>query len=241
MPHPRPSESEDTALVEAANRHRHPDGRVNTTALADEVGEARSTIQSRLNRMAREGTFGYKAILPGFAIKSTSELRDSDGNIEKTWVKQSPLGEQFEMPHGHVIKGISAFVDEQGATIAKWIKTREGPNADDAIAAIKTAFEDYAPAAPASPIPTLKFSDCLTLFPLPDMHIGMFSWGEGNRCRLGIEDRAKGHYLRDGERLRAHGAIKGSGRSRRRRRDALRHQRQQNCQVGQRSSSRRAL
>ena len=87
-------------------------------------------------------------------------------------------GDVFEVPDGHSVKGISALVNADGVTVQQWIKTKSEPDYDDFLEATRLAFENYAPAAPPTPLEDLPYQDCLTLYPLPDMHIGMFSWGK---------------------------------------------------------------
>src|ERR1700757_2004366 len=99
---------DEELLVSLLPSHLHPSGEPNTTRLAVAMGRSRAGIQRALKRLARAGTLGFKAVLPGFAVKQTSEQRDESGNIQKTWIKQAPLGETFEVPEGHSVKGVSA-------------------------------------------------------------------------------------------------------------------------------------
>lgn len=163
------------ALIEI---HRHPSGKPNETAIAKALGRSPNGIKRAIQRLAREGRLGTRPVLPGFAIKQVSEQQNADGETQKTWIKQAPLGEAFEVPEGHSVKGVSALVDAQGQTLQQWIKTKAEPAPEDTVDAIKKAFENYAPAAPPTPLSDLPYQDCLTLYPLPDLHVGMFSWSK---------------------------------------------------------------
>ena len=84
---------------------------------------------------------GTKPVLPGYVMKSVA-TKDADG----AWIKQvREPGEVFEAPAAHIVKGISALVDGEGRTLAKWIKTSLDAGGVDYIAAIKAAFADVAP------------------------------------------------------------------------------------------------
>src|SRR5690606_15740746 len=94
-----------------------------------------------------------------------------------TWVKQAKEpGDQFVVPDGHEVKGVSALVGADGRTIQQWIKTREGTSAIDVAEALKAAFADYEPHAVAVPAPAATATSLLTLIPCNDWHIRMMAW-----------------------------------------------------------------
>lgn len=113
----------------------------------------------------------------GFEIFQNSAAYDKHGNLRQQWVgsRQSP-GEVFEPPPGHTIKGESALVDQDGRVIAKWIKTREG-SGEGLIEGLRAAFAEYEGKAPNIPAPAHADADLLTVYPLPDLHLGMLAWG----------------------------------------------------------------
>lgn len=143
----------------------------NKTHAADALGLSRSTYRSRLSFAARRGMLGPVRSLPGFQIKSiASKSGDS-------WVKQTQEpGEEFAVPDGHIVKGVSALLDADGRTVQQWVKTREG-NAPFLTDAIKAALSEYQPAPIFSP-PAYTNSDLLTVYPIADLHLGMFSWAK---------------------------------------------------------------
>jgi hypothetical protein len=113
----------------------------------------------------------------GFTIKQNSGQYDADGKLEKQWIK-SGIGnaDGWEVPAGHVVKGESAFLDANGSVIAKWVKTREG-SGEGFIDALKLAFAELDGTAPAPRTPAACDDDILTVYPIPDLHLGMYAWG----------------------------------------------------------------
>lgn len=163
-------------LREAAAKHTRSDGTINTTKLAKELGWSRTTLQQRL---ARIGLYGTAPVLPGFGIKKTSATF-RDGELVSESVQQAPLGDVTDtLRPGFAISKISTLRDAQSGTIVEWTQQKPGERTPEEISEIiKRAFSDYVPAAPLRrPMPHC-YDECLTLYPLPDMHIGMFAWGK---------------------------------------------------------------
>lgn len=82
-------------------------------------------------------------------------------------------------PEGHLLKGISTLYNAQGQVISQWVKTKAGELSYEEICeAISGAFEDwrgkYVEAGYHGPNPVTVES--LTVYPLPDWHIGLLSW-----------------------------------------------------------------
>lgn len=163
------TKEELTEAVEAYKNHG------NQRDAAQAMGVAQSTFNGWMKRAGELGLLGTKPVVPGFKISQISSKKD-DG----TWVKQTrEHGDEFEIPEGQVIKGVSAFVDAEGRTIAKWIKTKEGElSAEDIVETLKGAFDDV------PRLPEVELTDYqdngdgrLTLIPLADLHIGMMAWG----------------------------------------------------------------
>ena len=168
---------DDDRLLELIAIHHHPSGKPNAEKIAVALGRSRSGVNRALNRLARNGLLGTKAVLPGFAIKQVSEQQDADGEVQKTWIKQAPLGETFEVPEGHSVKGVSALVDAQGNTVQQWIKTKADP-AEDIKSAALDAFKEYEGRSPLIPPPDICDGRLLTVYPIADFHFGMLAWGQ---------------------------------------------------------------
>ena len=140
------------------------------------LGISRSTLQNRLNSASARGLSGFSPVLPGFRIKETSVQMDADGKVEKTWVRQQQdRGDEFAVPAGHVVKGVSAYTDAEGRIIGQWVKTREGVDTTTLVDAIRETLTDYR--APPIIAPASADADLLTVYALPDLHLGLLAWG----------------------------------------------------------------
>lgn len=136
------------------------------------------TLRHRYNVAIRRGMAGTRPVLDGFNITKTTAVIGPDGDIEREFIQQKPeAGGEFEIPPGHVVKGVSAFLDAEGREVAKWIKTREGIDPLGAVQAIKDAFSDWPGRAEPIPAPIAPAASLLTLLPCNDWHIGMYAWG----------------------------------------------------------------
>ncbi|MBO9467072.1 hypothetical protein J7443_17645 [Tropicibacter sp. R15_0] len=83
------------------------------------------------------------------------------------------------IPPGQVIKGTSTLVDRNGQIAATWIKTqKDGFSLPDVLAAVQEAIGDQRSDAQVAPPKTKADADLLNVFPWPDLHLGMFAWGD---------------------------------------------------------------
>lgn len=156
------------------------------TAAAEALGLTRSTFCSRLNVAAQRGFLGYDPVLPGFALKSVAS------KVGEAWVKQTKApGEVFELPDGHTVKGVSAYVDADNRVVAQWIKTKNEYQTAGLHEAIKAAFEAYEGAAPLPPPQSFADEDLLTVYPIADLHLGMFSWAKETGADYDLKIAAK--------------------------------------------------
>ena len=116
-------------------------------------------------------------IREGFVVVQHGAELDADENVRKTWLKTRPEpGPVYEPLPGQVIKGESALVDPDGRVLAKWIKTKTEDAQALLIPALEKAFERFTGVMPPVQVPTVAMSDLLTIYPLPDLHLGMRSW-----------------------------------------------------------------
>lgn len=137
---------------------------------AEALGVSKSALHDSIKRAAEAGLLGTEPVLPGFRISRISNTPSG------TFIQQAPeRGEKFEVPNGHVIKGVSALVDAGGRVIQQWQKTAVEHSPVDIAAILKEAFHDVAPAEPIA-APAQVYDELLTLTPLADWHIGLFSW-----------------------------------------------------------------
>ncbi|KAF0122041.1 MAG: hypothetical protein FD152_3679 [Xanthobacteraceae bacterium] len=162
----------DEELQQAVKvRALHP----STVAAAAALGIPETSMRRRLTRAAERGMMGTKPVLPGFAIKTVSS-RDGDA-----WVKQARApGEEFAVPDGHHIKGVSALVDPDGREVMKWVKTsQDAANREAGLRAVLDALKAEVPRAePVTLLPFRRQPDLLNFFALTDVHLGSLSWHE---------------------------------------------------------------
>lgn len=168
----------------------------NVAAASRASGVKVTTLMHRYNcakQAAGRGEFGTKPVIPGFRIAQVSTKLDANGVTVQEYVQQRPErgGEQFAVPDGHVIKGVSALVDADGRKVLEWVKTRQGElSTDTIIEALKEAFVGFkSPFVPAPPDRTE--ADSLTIYSIVDWHIGLLAWAEetGENYDLKIAER----------------------------------------------------
>jgi predicted phosphodiesterase len=179
----------DDVLLERVAAYKASGG--NQLRAAGALGISRGALQESIRAASRRGLLGTAPVLLGFRISQTTAVTNQDGDIVREFIQQKPeLGEAFEVPPGHAIKGVSALVDADGRTIQQWIKTKEKTQTD-LIAAIKEEFSQYKGAAKIVKPPKETFSDLMQVYPVCDPHIGMLSWGpetgESNDLKIGVE------------------------------------------------------
>ena len=158
------------------------------------LGIARSTYQERLKRAAERGMMlDHPPAMPGFRIAQVT-----DGPNGRSIQQKPERGDQFAVPSGHLVKGVSALVDEDGRQIVKWIKTRAGANDVDIVETLKNAFKDYRAAEPI-PAPSVSSDNLLTLIPCNDWHVNLLTWERetGQNWDLKIAERVIGGAIDD--------------------------------------------
>lgn len=171
MPTPPISDEVLRAAVDAYNEA----GR-NQAHAAAALNIARTTLQSRLAAASRRGfTLDHAPARPGFEISRITTAPNGGQHIQE----RPERGPEFEMPAGHLVKGVSALVDAEGRTVQKWIKTREdAAERDAAMRAVVDAFKEEIPRAEPVPAPANCNSDLLNQYTVTDLHFGMLSWKE---------------------------------------------------------------
>jgi hypothetical protein len=167
---PTPPLSDELAQQAAAAYLEH--GSQNAAAMA--LGMPRPTFQNRLQVAAQRGMLGTKPVLPGFGIKS---IASKDGDA---WIRQvREHGEEFQVPAGHMVKGVSALVDADGRVIQAWHKTSADADAQAAaLAATVAALKEDLPRVSMMPPPASVEEDLLNQFVVTDSHFGMLAHRE---------------------------------------------------------------
>lgn len=149
-------------------------------AAAEALGIGQPALCGRLDSAAKRGLMlDTPAAMPGFQIKKVSTKEDEQGRVLQRHIQQvHDTGDQFELPEGHVVKGVSALVDANGNTVQQWIKTKVDSVVPDLTAALKVAFEQYEGAAPLIAAPQVTDAELLSVYPIADQHVGLLAWGE---------------------------------------------------------------
>lgn len=141
---------------------------------AQALGIGKSALAESVKRAAEAGMLGTEPVLPGFRISRISNTPSG------TFIQQAPeRGDRFEVPTGHVVKGVSALVDAEGRVIQQWQKTAvEAVQRDLAMRAAVDAFKDELPRAEPVAAPTGTKTDLLNFYAITDAHLGALSWRE---------------------------------------------------------------
>lgn len=142
------------------------------------------TIARQTDR--REAARGFVAHPPipeiarppdGFVVTHNNGVYDADGNLKSQSVRtRRDAGEVYEPPPGQSVREESAFLDPDRRVLGVWVKT--GRDRGNLVEALREAFSEYKGRAVPEPTPAATDDDLLTFYPLPDLHIGMYAWGE---------------------------------------------------------------
>jgi predicted phosphodiesterase len=169
---PLPSNEELADVVRAYEEHG------STRAGAEALGMSKSTFHRHLTLASQRGLNGFQPVLPGFRVSRTSHSFDADGNLKAEHIQQKPeLGEVFEMPAGHVAKGVSTLVDPDGRVLQQWIKTKLDDTTPLLTEALKHAFETYEGKSELIAPPRHTDKQLCTVYPIADQHNGLLAWG----------------------------------------------------------------
>lgn len=152
------------------------------------VGQASKAV---LKRAARAGyippetsQFHMKSRVPaGFILKGQSALVGEDGKTRQRWDKTTRAGLEPDAAHRlpdpkKTIK-LSTQYGPDGSIMSQWVAEKPEDQARETAwrAFAKELAEDIPRLAPLSAPAPLR-SDMLTVYPVGDHHVGMFSWAE---------------------------------------------------------------
>jgi hypothetical protein len=137
--------------------------------------EQESNLAKEDRRASVRGENGYDPVMLGFEVAEVSS-KTTDGH----WVKQKrERGDEFKPLDGLAVKGRSTYVGGDNRIIGQWILEREDKDKYlNWLSAIKESFQaDIAPADPI-PAPSKSAADLLTVYPIADLHVGMYAWAK---------------------------------------------------------------
>jgi hypothetical protein len=141
---------------------------------ATALGIGKSALAESIKRAAETGLLGTEPVLPGFRISRISNTPSG------TFIQQTPeRGDRFEVPIGHVVKGVSALVDSEGRVIQQWQKTAvEAEGQLAAFQAMVDGLKEDLPRITIMPAPQHVEEDLLNQFVVTDSHFGMLAHRE---------------------------------------------------------------
>lgn len=85
-------------------------------------------------------------------------------------------GPQEVIPKGHYVKGVSSLVDADGTMVMQWIKTSaEQEQWQEIMNAMLDSIPDRIAPRPKVARTVIHMNDLLALYPLADLHIGLYS------------------------------------------------------------------
>ncbi|WP_066921396.1 metallophosphoesterase [Methylobacterium sp. CCH5-D2] len=129
---------------------------------------------------AERGELGTKPVLPGFVIRETVTRLDKHGAYAGETIRQAPAtGGPYELPTGFKLKRVTAKVDAHGRLQTQWLKGAEDAFDPLAFAAeLRAAMLDARGSAPMASAPAARDDDLLTVYVVPDLHLGMLAHGQ---------------------------------------------------------------
>lgn len=138
------------------------------------LGIGKSALAESIKRAAEAGLMGTEPVLPGFRISRISNTPSG------TFIQQAPeRGDRFQVPTGHVVKGVSALVDANGRVIQQWQKTAvEAEGQLAAFQAMVDGLKEDLPRITIMPAPQHVEEDLLNQFVVTDSHFGMLAHRE---------------------------------------------------------------
>lgn len=131
------------------------------------------SLRETVSGVARSGSAAAFARATG---RSSRTIRD---HIERATLQgiNFPL-DQYAIPDGFHVKGVSTLYDADGTTRATWVKTSEDrEKQEQLIRETIAAFVDAIPPAKKVPSPKIKRDDLCVAYCIGDAHIGLYAWG----------------------------------------------------------------
>lgn len=131
-------------------------------------------ITEENQRQAQEAVETY-----GSHAKAAVQLGVAKSTLQN-WLKGTSKPPLEAIGEGYYVKGVSTLVGEDGQTKAQWIKTsKEEQERNEAFTAgIQDALARFENGAPKAPAPRKTESDRLTVYPISDLHLGAYAWGD---------------------------------------------------------------
>lgn len=153
----------------------------NKTHAADALGMERKKFSYRYTKAVALGITGeFEGKVPdGMEINKVSRSFNKEGDENGSSIHMGREKAQNPIPKGMGIKGISRLQDAQGNMSIEWVRyDRDKANIETTCETIKEAFQNYKPVTPNITLPKESNSEKLTVYPLADLHLGMFAYAK---------------------------------------------------------------
>lgn len=91
------------------------------------------------------------------------------------------------IPPGQMIRGVSTLYDSKNNEILTWVKTRADDHKPAFFEAVQEFFEHYSGYSVLPPAPKSCDADLLTVYPIADLHLGMYAWAAETGADYDVE------------------------------------------------------
>lgn len=154
-------------------------------AAARALGISRETLRDRVLRETRRAAMRGEVSNPplpaaavpppGFVLARAGATFGPDGTLRSQSVQTRPDSPEYVAPEGFELCKESVQLSGDGRVLSRWVQMAPGATASlaDALAERFAAYEGMAPLIPA---PEQSEDDTLTLYPVVDLHFGLYSW-----------------------------------------------------------------
>lgn len=83
------------------------------------------------------------------------------------------------VPEGHIVKGVSTLYGPEGEVKGQWVKTAQNAEREESLlSAIEAAVSGFRATRTPPPKSSKNASQTLTIYPMGDPHIGLYSWAD---------------------------------------------------------------
>lgn len=157
---------------------------------AAKLGIAQSTLGHRLKIASERGLFMRQPpAMPGFVVAGRTTREGPDGRTTTTIVEKPERRQAGNLPAGLRLKGVSRLV--AGDTeVLRWEKAgEEAPDLEALVRAMREALADVPRAGIIAP-PESADDDLLTVYVLPDLHLGLLSYAPETGERYDLKSAA---------------------------------------------------
>ena len=118
----------------------------------------------------------------GVRVGDRQQSRDGgDRSHTEPDPRTDPTLHATSAPRGYHLRGVSTMLDGAGNPVAQWVKTAQDPaqgRLDAILDAIRELPDSFREAHQPRPAPSHNDADLLCVYPIADVHLGMYAWRE---------------------------------------------------------------